>query len=640
MEGEKTSCIQNKTEPSKLNNLDFIRCVFLTNEQYNINKIHIPKQSLFIEEIFTATKLETIETKINDIIDNISKKLNEGNNGKLIKIPMPIFILISRVLDYNKSILDNEIFIHVPFGESKLGNSKIETNKIGALAIIDYFKSYFTSGLQTQKEIDKYNRSLINSFKFNNNIKLLLYIPYLTQNYKYITNFRDILNSSKFFYTLINSNYFLNFERTSRIDKEFINKLKNFGFNEKSINTIINSLKEVDKKKFTLYDDLINLCFEGGCVSEIGEDIERLVPKYSNDDAINNENATKYSPYLPNKCLSKTNGYICNVKYEKKDNVDIIDFLKTYSIKEIKDSLGTYTDIKYKISQNKEITNNNYKDNIDKYKSPVDLIISIINKYIKEGYSTNLNDINRDIKVNIINSEGKIEEKIERTLLNHYSKDYSENIIKELSIINKGYPGIPEVIFSLYIYKENLKEDKIIYMPWGRKLLSNDNILNIGDRLELNNKLFSINNKYALTINNNGFIFVYNVETKLPIYFLNKKNILNPTGIRFERNDILVSFIDDNKNEKSISILENIPSLVNNCDECKEPFSILLNDDNGDIIIYGNSFFDATNSKFKDLINKEKALILKTNSEDLLNMNFKKKENYVYCYNNENSCLK
>ena len=49
MEREKTECVQKNVLPISYSNLDFIRCVFLTDEQYNKNKIHIPQQSLMIE---------------------------------------------------------------------------------------------------------------------------------------------------------------------------------------------------------------------------------------------------------------------------------------------------------------------------------------------------------------------------------------------------------------------------------------------------------------------------------------------------------------------------------------------------------------------------------------------------------------
>ena len=338
MEGEKTSCSQKKTQPINFSNLNFIKCVFLTNEQFNVNKIHIPSQSLYLQEMIRVNALTDIETKISQMIDNIYIKLNENNTGTPYKIPMPIFILLGKTLEYEKSILEGETFIHTPIAANgyKTGTSTIATDTSGNIAILDYIKAFFSSGLETKQDKSKYDTSIIKTYKFKGNVQIYLYVPYLTNKYKYITNFTDLITSSRFFYSLINTNYFLSFERTSNINEDFIKNLRKAKIDESVINNIINIFKEADKKKYTLYDDLVNLCFEGGCVSDVGEDLERLVPQYTDDEGKNTENAIKYSPFMPSKCLSKTNGYICNVRYAAEKNTDIHDFLKKYSMKELK----------------------------------------------------------------------------------------------------------------------------------------------------------------------------------------------------------------------------------------------------------------------------------------------------------------
>ena len=590
-------------------NLKFIRCVFLTNEQYNTNKIHIPKQSLFIEKTINAENLKLIEETINDTIDEVYNKLNENNNGKPIKVPMPIYILLGRVLENDYNILKNKYFEFIPNKETKFGNTTIKPNQDGKLAILDYIKSFFSSGLGSEKDKEKYEKSYINKYNFKGNIKIFIYIPYLTKDYRYITNFKDILNTSIFFYTLIKSNLFLNFTRTSDIDYEFINNLRKSKVNEKIIQEIINISKEADKIKFTLYDDLINLCFDGGCVSSNGEDFERLVPAYTKDKEKNTENASKYSPYLPNRCLSKTNGYLCNIRFADENNKDISDLIKKEKLDDLKEALKKYTEVYYNLSIGNDVKKN--KNEIDKYKSPVDLIISKINDFIKDNFKKDKND-SSDY---------------------YYSKDYSENIIKELIILNKLYPGIPEMVLSFYIYNEEFNKDKLIFFPWGKQLLSTDFVLNIGDELSVNKILYSFNNKYALTIDDNGIIYVYNLKEYKVIYFLNRKKIQNTKGMRIERNNIAVIYNDENNNQKSKNVLENIPSLVNTCDECKEPFTIILDDNNGSLKIYGNSFYEVTNPKFRDFINNEINNIID-------GVDFSKKEKYIYCSSLDNTCIK
>lgn len=648
MEGEKTGCYQRRTQPLKFTNLNFLKCVFLSNEQFNVNKIHIPTQSLYIEEILYASAITDIETKISSMIDDIYDKLNENNNGEKYKIPMPIFVLLGKALEYEKSILESETFIHTPVAASgyTLGSSTLTTDTSGNIAILDYIKAYFSSGLQSEQDVNKYNTSIINTYKFKGNIRILLYVPYLTKKYKYITNFKDILLSSTFFYSLINSNYFLTFDRTSSMKADYIKKLRKAKVNEFIINFIINIFAAADRKKYTLYEDLINMCYEGGCISDVGEDLERLVPAFSEDDGKNTENAIKYSPFMPSKCLSKTNGFICNVKYASEKNIDLHEFLKKYSMKELKDSLARYTEINDKIVRNEDVSQNVAE--IDKYKSPIDLIIAVVNKYIKDGYSDNLNDEKKDIKIKKINTEGKEEEYTETTVLNHFSKEYSENIIKELSLLNKLYPGVPEIILSLYLFNETYKPDKIIYMPWGRYLLSSNYVLNISETLLTSNRLFSINNRFALTVNANSLIFVYDRTLKTIIYFLNKNKIDKTIGMIIEKTGISVVFIDSNKNEKSRIVL-NMPLIkTQKCDECKDPYSIIIDNDTGDLKIYGNSFYNSTSTELQDLIKKERGLISSMNMQNLnldeiMNGDEKliltQQEDYLYCSNLNTGCI-
>ena len=638
MEKEKTSCSQNKTQPITFNNLSFIKCVFLTDVQFNKNKIHVPKQSLYLEELFYVSSLTDIETKINNMIDGIYTQLNANNTGTPYKIPMPIFLLLGKALEYEKSILEGETFTHTPAGN---------------MAILDYIRGFFSSGLETKQDKDKYDTSIINTYKFKGNVRIFLYVPYLTKDYKYVSNFTDIINSSRFFYSLINTNYFLSFKKTSNINEEFIAKLRKSGVNETVINKIINIFNEADRKKYTLYDDLVNLCFEGGCVSNVGEDLERLIPQYTDDEGKNTENAKKYSPYMPSKCLSKTNGFICNVKYADKNNIDIHDFLKQYSMKELKGSLARYTEVSSKVANNEDVSKN--VDEIDKYKSPIDLIISIVNKYIKDGYSDNLNDETKDIKIKKINEKGEIEEITEKTKLNHFSKDYSENIIKELSLLHKIHPGVPEVVLSLYLFKETYKPDKIIYMPFGRFLLSNNYVLNVGEQLMTDKRLFSINNRFGLTINNSGFIYVYDRTTKGILYFLNRKPIKRAKALIIEKIGVGVVFIDDNNNEKTANVMGEVSSLIKECDYCKDPYNVILDNNNGDIVIYGNAFYDATNDNFKNFINKERAIVKNMNNQDkqLFDVDnldsiitsdnellLRQQQDYLYCNSLNEGCIK
>lgn len=650
MELDKNYCDKNpKKSPIVFNNLKFISCIFFSDKQYNMEKIHKPQYSLCIEKSFLATTIDSIENKINSIIDDIYKELNKDNtSGNSIKIPAPIYILLGRELEYDNNILESETFIHMPLNViSKLGKAEINPDEKGSLAILDYLNSFFKdSGLATDDDKKKYEKSHLNNYRFKGNIKILLYVPYLSNEYRYITNFQDILNSSTFFYNLIMSDVFLKFERTSNIDKEFIKNLKKMNFNSNFINMLTKILRDASKSKFLLYDDLNNLCFEGGCVSSIGEDLKVLIPNYDKDEGVNSENAVKFSPFLPNKCLSKTNNFLCNVAYAKDYNKNIDEFIKQYAMADIKNGLSVYSMINDMI--NKKIISEENINKIDKYKSPLNLIISIINKHIKDGYSDDLNKEEREITVKKKKEKNEYEDKKIKVKYNHYSKEYSENIIKELSLLNDKYPGVPEIVMSLYIYNENLKPEKITYMPWGNELLTIDYLFHINNSLEVNSEIYSFNNKYVLTINEKGLIYVYNKNTKDILYFINKKIIKNPLSFMYNKSGFSIQILDENKNQRSDILDTNIPKLIDDCIECNEPFTMII-DNNGILKIYGNSFYEVTNKNFSNFINNEINLLKnnKFNIDDLNNINklnnltnIKKKENYQYCNDNNSSCYK
>lgn len=657
MELDKNSCDKTpKSSPITFNNLSFISCVFFSDKQYNQEKIHIPQYSLCIQNSFLSTSLISIENEINRMIDNIYIKLNEDNTiGYPIKIPEPIYLLIGRELEYDSSILDAERFIHFPLsGTSKLGNADITPDSRGTLAILDYLNSFFnSSGLATNEDKMKYEKSHLNNYKFKGRIKILMYVPYLTNEYRYITNFQDIYNSSTFFYNLIMSDVFLKFERTSNIDKEFIKNLKKMNFNKTFINLITQVLRDASKSKFLLYDDLNNLCFEGGCVSSVGEDLKVLIPTYDKDDGTNQENAVKFSPFLPNKCLSKTNNYLCNVKYAKDYNKGMDEFVKKYAIADIMNGLGAYSMINDMVNK-KQISKENV-DKIDKYKSPLNLIISVINSHIKSGFSSDLRDEEREITVKSNTEDCKSKDTKIKVKYNHYSKEYSENIIKELSLLNNKYPGVPEIVMSFYNYNYDLKRDKIVKMPWGGELISQEYLFNAYSPLDIDNTIYSFNNKYGLKINKIGLIFVYEIETNRIIYFLNDipikgKSILS---MMFDKTGFIVQIMDNENNQRKGVIEKVIPKIINDCELCQEPITMII-DDNGNLRFYGNSFFDITNSDFNNFIGRQKSLannynvdeMDKYNEDENLRRRFeneinpRSKENYQYCSDTNGNCIK
>jgi hypothetical protein len=432
----------------------------------------------------------------------------------------------------------------------------------------------------------------------------------------------------------------MNISRTSTFNADkFRKEMTKIKMNKEFIDLIIKYRIENDNSKYPLYDDLINLCFDGGCVSDVGDDFNSLIPSYTEDEDTNNKNATDKSPFMPNKCLSKTNGFLCNVRFAE-NNEDIYDFLKTNALKEIQANLTTYTLISNKLNTSQPLVEIE-SEYLSRYKSPVNLIVSIINDFIKKYYSNNLNDDKKDdIKVN------------------HYSKFYSENIIKELSFLKK-MNGIPEFVMSLYYLKEELFKDKIAYMPFKNVFPTSENIFNFGDILNVDDILYSSNKKYGMKLFKNGFVPVFKIDTNEIIYLLNKEVIQNPTEMTIQENGLLISFINEQGNVIKRNYLYKISSLVDNCEYCKPPFSLIIKND-GIISIYGNGYYDSTSKDLLNFINDEIVYInnykrnknnrrdgTTVNLDDIslieksLNKNsIKVEEQYLYCSPNSIGCKK
>jgi len=621
--------------------ISFMKCLFFTNKQFNTDKIHIPKQSLYIERDVPDYNLDSF---INGTIDAIYQRLNRGNSsGVPVKIPAPIFILKGRKLDYDSSIFEGATFKSPYKTQFKYGSEIITPDLKGELGVLSYLNSFFNSGLaELPRDQEVLRSSLASSFKFKRNLKVIIYVPYLTNKYKYVSNFSDAINSISFFYTLLTKNNFLNFKKTSIVTYDSLKKrYKNL--DDRIIRLLLRIYQMADAKTFTFYEDLQHLCLEGGCISDYGEDLTRLTTTFTDDMNQNNEEAIKKSPYVPSKCLAQTKGYKRNIRDIEK-NLDLPEFLKKFATKEIGESLNKYIEISDKISRgDNNIGDSEESKKIADYSSPVDLIISILNSYIKKGYEANLNDGDRDgIK------------------LNHYSKDYSRNIIKELSLLNKTYPGIPEIVMSLYIFDENQRPDRFIYHPWGRKLISSRNVLKLGDIIPADKSIFSFNNRFAMTINRSGFIYTYDRYSGQILYFLNRNPIPNTENVSITTTGIVIEYVasDNNKKSQNLKLPNGVKTLVGNCDECKrEPFNLILNDGNGSIVIYANSFYETTSSEFRNYMNEEirngqrlNMNINDANFNDLVGggrdgkggkpIEIGMEEDYVFCSDKDSQCRK
>jgi len=656
MEGERKSCPKNKgqrrNKPYEFKSLTFKKCIFLTDDQFNKNQILEPKYTLFIKKIISANSVNDIDNAIINELNIIYEKLVNIYNPS-VKIPYPIFIMIGRELEKSSSLFDNNDMFPIinfkPYSPTaiKYGNAII--NKTGGqMVILDYIKGFFNSGSSTDTDIEKYNKSMINSYEFIGNVRIYIHIPFLTNECKFISNLSDLTDKFIFFDTIINSDFYLNITRTSTFnDDKFRKAMEKAKMNKKMIDLIIKIIKTNDQRKFSLYDDLNNLCFDGGCVSDVGDDFNSLLPSFTDDEDTNTKNARDKSPFMPNKCISKTNGYLCNVRFVE-GNKDINEYVKENIMSEITENLINHQFISNLLDNNIDLDEETSKKINDL--SPVNLVVSVINNFLKNFYS---NDLNEDEK------EKQMTEKEKKKIkLNHYSRDYSENIIKELAYLKK-MNGIPEYVMSLYFFNITALVDKIAYMPFKTNFPTNENVLNFDDERQVNDVIYSLNRKYAMILFGNGLIPIYNLETKQIIYFFNRNLVVNPLGMYVKEDGLYISYENSQGNTQKENKL--FIKLVEKCEYCNPPYSLILNDE-GFIRIYGNGYYDATSLAFKNYIDDEIIYTknfnlnsitgrrlgssgLTMDNIDLFEKSLKDRqtnvnENYTFCQNTNSSCVR
>ena len=627
------SCNGNQIPPKvplRFSKLKHIRCMFFTQDSYN-SRLHIPKSSLTLE--FDST-ISNLENDIENNIKNVYDKMNRisGTNG--VKILSPIYVAFSRKLEYSNSIFDDQSLKKI---EIKKNNNQY------SLAISDFMNNYFNSYPNEQLQ-EKYKSLPMNIYNFNNRrIKVIIYIPFMTREFKYITNFTDIINSTRFLINILLDTTFnglpdvntfnedkirKNFEKTNEIKKRNNQKL----ITSEEINYVINKLKKGDKLNFRFSDDLMYLCNEGGCISESsGEDFNNLLPSLATTDSDNDNNAINMSPFLPNKCLAQTIRFKCGVVNADKNNTPLSDVMKS---KPIIDYL-TANLRKYKINEecltldkktasksDIEFCKKEGDENPNMNQTPVDIINTALSYQLRNQFSSDFKEEK--------NSDKKIEK------YNHYSKDYSVNMIKELMFLRNKYPGIQEIVFPLYKYTGY--NNYIVEPPWGSLFLTSNHIIFYNETIEKQTRKYSFNNQYYLKMNNKGHIYVKRESNDQIIYYLSIIEFLRPLSMAFS-NTITINFKDNISGyEKPQTVLDSSIKLINKSDKLREPFNFYL-DDNGKLRVFANGFLDATDQSFKNYIDNKinEYNELGNNPEYYNKDNYDKKNNLIKSNINTNS---
>ena len=577
--------------PLKFKTLKHMRCIFFSQDAYD-SRLHIPTSSLTLE---FDSSVANLENDIDVYIKNVFDKMNAITGTSDIKVLSPIYIAFSRKLEYSSSVFDDPSIKKVEIEKP---------DKTDKLAITEVVASFFNKSPDENLE-KKYKSLPMNIYNFNNKkIKVIMYFPFMTNQYKYITNFDDIISSTSWLVNTLLETSFNGLPDVNTFDENkirkniekmnILHKKKNIPLiTPEQINNIVNfyttNLKEVDKTNFRYRDDLIYLCNEGGCLSESsGEDFNTLLPSLASTDSDNDNSANNMSPFLPNKCLAQTIRYKCGIINADKDNVPIHDLMKsepiidylTSNLRKYKINQDCYFLDKKTASQSEiNYCNKSADKNPNFNQTPVDIINNALSFQLRALYNSDFNE-----------KEDKNENKY-----NHYSKNYSTNIIKELMLLRNTYPGIQEIVFPLYKYIG--KSDYIIEPPWGTLFLTYDHIMFYNENIPTSIRKYSFNNQYYLKMNSKGYIYVKRHSNDQIIYFLNLIPFSKPLTMAFTET-ISITFKDDiTGNENPKNVLDSSIKIINKSDKLREPFNLYLNDE-GKIRVYANGFLDATDKSF------------------------------------------
>lgn len=535
--------------------LIFERCVNLTFKEYD--------EKEYINDNICCIEFETtIDNIKNEIKNRISKipRVDAFND----KVPLPIYVMIAKVIEYNP----NE------------KNANIINNFIKEITDINIKKKF-------EKYFDKFKETSMVKYIFQGKYKIIIYVPNLMKikngknknKYTYFPSLESASQQNKWMNFIVSkkSMYF----RAVKQNTDYINeKIEDMGedeywslpqYNRKKLQINANLKNKNNWKNDLLYYELEKTCLNMGCVSDVGEDLVEIVPKYSDKIDDMNKNLINNTPYYPSKCF-QTKNYKNYMFDDSGEGGEALDKRKKFIEKAIEI-------MSEKLEKEEDDDNDDNDGSADKF-------VSIL----KTSISAARNEI--------YNKPGKNP--------HQYSKAFNNNILIDFARRNNKYPGIPEMTFRLYKLDQNNSEFKSLfhYMPWGDMLLTQEYVLNEGEIIRLDDIVYddktlgsntnqlafkSFNNRFEIKIKNNSILTVY--DNGIDIGALNGAQSINISAfnnriLKCELNNIHIYGEDvHNQNDNRGTIQLTIKD-----SKARIPCSIIVDPNNGSLIIYDLGF--------------------------------------------------
>jgi hypothetical protein len=554
------------------------RCVYMTHVQYtkgeHLNtKIYIHKGTTNNIKAFVSNHLKELASKL-----------------PFKKVPKPIYMLLAKKLEYDSanSILpasckeaytdlksgvlkyaamkeqyaaDNKTTVYSQSVGDEVKNYDIscfldKENKLLDATSPDIKKKEFVyDRLGAGNSIEYLQKSSLASYKFNENYEVIIYVPNLTRDLKYFTSFFDFSNQNKWMNMICSKDsVFLSIIPFSKDYKESIVKSvgdEAYASNEK-FKKIVDDLNEKNELEYPFIKDMSYMCFNMGCVSEYGEDLDEIVPTVGNTYDEQLSNARSKGPYFPTKCL-RTDYY----------NKHMIDFEKEDIQKEYKKGL------REQLVKDIDIFKINY-EKIQAGETP------------SEGYSSdNIVDVIKGSAARFRNEKYK-----EGTKDEEYSKEYNRKILAELAYRHNSFPGVQEIVFPCFILNDKFMElqEYTHFMPWGNILLKQQYVLSEGDVIKLDDTRFtSFNKLWELKYDETHKLSLFNQGSKIRTIVDFDMKRFSKRSLAFESGSLnLYAYDENNNNDNRFSFYAGKADSIS-------PLSIVIEND-GVINVYQNGF--------------------------------------------------
>jgi len=561
------------------------RCVFMTFDQYT-KKEHINEKVYYHEGI-----TKDVEKYVIEHIKDLSGKL------PFKRVPLPIYVLYAKKLEYdvansNLPATCKKAYTDLDSGkldyeemkktyEAETKSKFRQYKKIYDEENKNYVKDFDTytdydvscfldkdknlidknsedikkykfiyDQLGSQENIEYLKKSSLAAYKFKGRYEVIIYIPNLTNDLKYFSSFYDFSYQNRWMDIITNKNskYFAIIPFKKEYKKSIIQAIgrKRYENNKKKYDELIQSLNDKDSREYPFIKDMTYVCYDKGCVSEYGEDLEEIVPAVatSYDQQLNN--ATGKAPYFPTKCL-RTDYYKEHmIKFDEKD------YKKRIKEQLIKD-VEVFQENHKQLLQGKEP---------ETYSSlnMIDLIKGTAAKFRNENYKEGTGDA-------------------------EYSKEYNRKILSELAFRHNSYPGVQEISFPAFVINKQYTEiqDYVHLMPWGHILLTKEYVLNDGDVLYIDETpLKSFNSLYEVKFDENGILSLFFKGIKVKPVIQESFKAYTKRSLLIQNGSLNVyGYFEDNNDSRYTKIIVTANSI--------SPVSIIV-ENNGDINIYENGF--------------------------------------------------